>query len=137
MSDHRLKFTYKPEGVDPRVWTVDLLDGIRASEYIAMGNVSGIKGFQELMNGIQNIEPLAIKALLWLLLKKTMSDLSWDSLDFTLGEVEVTDPDEDPPVMRAKLERLAASHSLNEAGEKRLAELVAEGVEAAPEDPKV
>lgn len=136
MSDHRVKFTYSPEGVDPRVWTVDLLDDIRASEYIAMGKVSGIKGFQSLMNGITDIDPLAIKALLWLMLKRTMSTLAWDSLDFTLGEIEITDPDLTPGVLRAKLERLAAQDELNEAGKKRLAELVADGVEAQPEDPK-
>jgi len=136
MSDHKLKFTYSPEGVDPKVWTVDLLDGIRASEYIAMQQKSGIKGFQALMNGIEDIDPLAIKALLWLLLKRTMSTLSWDSLDFTLGEVEITEPDEDPAAMRAKLERMNAADQLNEAGKKRLAELVEQGVEAEPEDPK-
>lgn len=136
MSDHKVKFTYSPEGIDPKVWTVDLLDDIRASEYIAMQKESGIQGFQELMNGISNIDPLAIKALLWLLLKKSMSTLSWESLDFTLGEVEITDPDEKPGVMRAKLERLAAEDALNPAGKKRLAELIAAGVEAEPEDPK-
>ena len=136
MSDLKIKFTYKPEGATPKVWTIDLLDDVKASEYIAARNASGIKGFQELYDGLLATDVLAIKCLLWLLLKKEMSTLSWDALDFSLGEIEVSDPDMTPEQEMAKLIELRKADNLNDLGQKRLAELEAEGVEVEPADPK-
>ena len=137
MSD-AIRFTYKPEGADVRTWTVDPLRGIRASEYIALQKASGIRGVQDLMEGLAATDMLAIKGLLWLLLKRTMATLSWDSLDFTLDEIEI-DSDEEPGEMLRKLEALEAQDTLNEVGETALRRLREQGVVAAPageEDPK-
>lgn len=134
MSDLRLKFTFKPSGADPRSWEVDLVDGVRVSEYIAMQKVSGIDGYDSLIAGITRTDPLALKALLWLLLKRDMSTVPWDTLDFTLGEVEVEDVELEPGALRAKLEALDAAGHLNELGRQKLAELIADGVELPSEE---
>ena len=137
-SDLTFKLTYSPEGIDPKVWVVDLYD-LRTSEYEAMQKRSGIRGISDLLAGLQCADMVALKALIWIMLKKSMSDLSWESLDPTPNEVELTDPDENPGVMRAKLERMNANDELNEVGKKRLKQLIAQGVESEPEpeeDPK-
>ena len=64
MSD-QIKVTYKPEGVEPKVWRVDPSRDIKASEYIAMQKVSGLHGMEDLSEGLARTDVLAIKALLW------------------------------------------------------------------------
>lgn len=140
MSDARFKFTYRPEGVTPKVWEVDMLDGLKASELIAVKKVTGggISGIPELMAGVMTNDPEAYKALLWLMLKREMSTLSWDDLDFTMGEVLVDYVDEmtDEQLM-AKLVAQEAGGVLNDLGARRLAELRESGVTPAGEqDPK-
>lgn len=134
MSDVKIKFTFKPKGAEPRVWEVDLVDDVRASEYIAMQKVSGIGGYSDLLAALTKTDVLGIKALLWLLLKRDMSVVPWDTLDFTLGEVEIEDVEMDPSELRAKLEALDASGDLNEVGQAKLAELVNQGVPLPGED---
>lgn len=137
MSD-QIKVTYKPEGVEPKVWRVDPSRDIKASEYIAMQKVSGLRGMEDLSEGLARTDVLAIKALLWLLLKREMSTLSWDLLDFTLDEVDI-DSDMEPGEVLRRLEALEAQGTLSEAGEAALKRLREQGVEAAPvseEDPK-
>lgn len=137
MSD-QIKVTYKPEGVEPKVWRVDPSRDIKASEYIAMQKVSGLRGMEDLSEGLARADVLAIKALLWLLLKREMSTLSWDLLDFTLDEVDI-DSDMEPGEVLRRLEALEAQGTLSEAGEAALKRLREQGVEAAPvseEDPK-
>jgi hypothetical protein len=133
-----IKVTYKPEGVEPKVWTVDLKRDVRASEYIAMQKVSGLSGMEALGEGLNCSDVIAIKALLWLLLKRDMSTLSWDSLDFTLAEVDI-DTDEEPGELRRKLEALEAQGNLSDAGRRALDRLILSGVPAAvlPEDEQV
>lgn len=137
MSD-AIKVTYKPEGVEPKVWRVDPSRDIKASEYIAMQKISGLRGMEDLSEGLARADVLAIKALLWLLLKREMSTLSWDLLDFTLDEVDL-DSDMEPGEVLRRLEALEAQGTLSEAGEAALKRLREQGVEAAPvseEDPK-
>lgn len=137
MSD-QIKVTYRPEGVEPKVWRVDPSRDIKASEYIAMQKVSGLRGMEDLSEGLARADVLAIKALLWLLLKREMSTLSWDLLDFTLDEVDL-DSDMEPGEVLRRLEALEAQGTLSEAGEAALKRLREQGVEAAPvseEDPK-
>lgn len=140
MSDARFKFTYKPEGTSPRVWEVDLLDGLKASELIAVKKVTagGISGIPELMAGVMQNDPEAYKALLWLLLKRELSTLSWDELDFTMGEIQCDYIDDmtDEELM-AKLAAQEAAGTLNPLGVRRLAELRDAGVTpAGGEGPK-
>jgi hypothetical protein len=125
-----IKVTYKPEGVEPRMWTVDLKRDVRASEYIAMQKVSGLSGMEALGEGLSCSDVVAIKALLWLLLKRDMSTLSWDSLDFTLAEIDI-DTDDEPGELRRKLELLEARGDLSDAGRRALDRLILDGVEAA------
>jgi hypothetical protein len=134
----QIKVTYKPEGVEPKVWRVDPSRDIKASEYIAMQKVSGLRGMEDLSEGLARTDVLALKALLWLLLKREMSTLSWDLLDFTLDEVDL-DSDMEPGEALRRLEALEAQGTLSEAGEAALKRLREQGVEAAPvgeEDPK-
>lgn len=132
MSD-AIKVTYKPEGIDPKMWVIDLQRDVRASEYIAMQKVSGLRGLEALSEGLTCMDMVAVKALLWLLLKREMSTLSWDSLDFTLNEIEL-DSDEEPGELRRKLEALEAQGTLSDAGRRALDQLILQGVEAATLD---
>lgn len=137
MSDARFKLTYKPEGVDPKVWVVDVLDGLKVSELIAVKKVSGIAGVAELMAGIMASDPEAMKALLWLMLKRELSTLSWDSLDFTMGEISIDYVNElSDEQLAAKLVAHEQAGTLNEAGARRLAQLRDAGVVPEVEDPK-
>lgn len=139
MSEARFKVTYKPEGFDePEVWVVDLLENVRASEMIAVKKVCGIASVAELLGGLMQSDLEAMKALLWMLLKRKMSTLSYDSLDFTLSEIEIgyDNDDTDAQLMR-KLVRREADGTLNEAGVRKLAALREAGVEPeGEEDPK-
>lgn len=138
MSDDSLtlKVTYKPEGVEPKVWRIDPKRDVKASEYIAVQKVSGIRGVEPLMEGLAVTDMLATKALLWLLLKREMSTLSWDMLDFTLEEIEISD-DMDPSEVRRRLEALEAQGILTDAGRRELDRLILQGVEAATLDADV
>lgn len=133
MSEARFKVTYQPEGVDPMTWEVDLLDGLKVSELIAVKKASGIAGVAELMSGVMTSDPEALKALLWLLLKRNMSTLSWESLDFTYGELRIDYVDDLTDEQKlARLERLEAEGQLNELGVRQLADLREAGVKANP-----
>jgi hypothetical protein len=93
---------------------------------------------EALGEGLNCSDVIAIKALLWLLLKRDMSTLSWDSLDFTLAEVDI-DTDDEPGELRRKLELLEARGDLSDAGRRALDRLILSGVPAAvlPEDEQV
>lgn len=135
------KFTHKPEGVEPekwRTWEVDP-EKIRASEYIAVKRASGgvIDGPLSLGEGLARVDMEVIKGLLWLLRKRDMSTLSWDSIDFTLDEIDIEqESDETPGQLRARLEDARATGDISEAGQRKLDQLVADGVEPEREDPK-
>lgn len=132
----RFRVTYKPEGIEPKVWTVDPTRDVKASEYIAVQKVSGLRGVEEFMEGLSVADMVAIKALLWLLLKREMSTLSWDTLDFTLDEIEIED-DMDPGELRRRLEALEAQGNLSDAGRYALDRLILQGIEAAVLDEDV
>jgi hypothetical protein len=123
------------------VWDIDIMDGLKASEMIALKKVSGgaIAGVAPLMQGLMDLDGEAMKGLLWLLLKRELSTIPWDGLDFNFGEVTF-DPLEDitPGRLRARLESQAAQGTLNALGQAKLDELVNSGVEAEREvpDPK-
>lgn len=141
MSDARFKVTYSPEGAEPRVWEVDILDGLKASEMIALKKASGgaINGVAPLLNGIQDLDGEALKGLLWLLLKREMSTIPWDGLDFAFGELVIDDVNSmTDGQVRARLEELQRQGNLNAAGKARLDQLIEAGVEAEREesDPK-
>lgn len=141
MSDARFKVTYKPEGATPKVWEIDILDGLKASEMIALKRVSNgsISGVSPLMVGLSELDGEAVKGLLWLLLKREMSTVPWDGLDFNFGEVVIDEIDEstDGQVL-ARLQDLDRNGNLNEIGRVRMSELLAAGVtpEREDDDPK-
>lgn len=138
MSDARFRITYRPEGADPRVWEVDLLDDLRASEMIALKKASGgsISGVAPLMQGVMELDGEALKGIVWLMLKRSMSTVPWDGLDFPFGAVQIDDASGmTPGRKRARLEELRRQGNLNAAGEQALAELVDAGVEAEGEAP--
>jgi hypothetical protein len=137
MSDARFKVTYRPGGDALKEWEVDLLDGVKVSEMIAVKKASGISGLSEFLAGVMSLDPEAMKALVWLLLKRDLSTLSWDELDFPMGAVQVDYADEftDAQLMD-RLARREAEGTLNEAGIARLAELRAAGVKPEGVDPK-
>lgn len=134
MSDVKFKLTFTPTGAEPRTWEVDLVDGVKISELIAMQKVSGIEGYGPLVDGIGRTDPLAIKAVLWLMLKREMSTVPWDTLDFTLGEVQIEDVDMEPGELRAKLESMQRNGALNDLGRQKLQELLDAGVELPGDD---
>ncbi|HEY9495916.1 MAG TPA: hypothetical protein VIR15_13755 [Intrasporangium sp.] len=141
MSDARFKLTYRPEGAKPIVEDIDILDGLKASEVIAVKKATGgaIAGVAEFLSGIMSSDMEAIKALVWIVLKRRMSTVSWDRLDFTLSEVQIDYVDDlTDEQVAAKLVAHEQSGTINELGAKRLAELREAGVVPAvvEEDPK-
>jgi hypothetical protein len=137
MSEARFKVTYKPEGVEPRTWEIDVLDDLKASEMIALKKVSGgaISGVSPLMQGLMDMDGEAWKGLLWLLLKRSLSTVPWDGLDFTFGDLEIDNAfEESEGRLRARLEAMSASGDLNAIGKAKLDDLVARGVEPERED---
>lgn len=145
MSEARFRITYKKEGAEPRTWDVDIMEGLKASEMIALKRVSGgsINGIHALTQGMAELDLEAVKGLLWLLMKRDLSTLAWSALDFTLSDIDIEPLDESSDgQVRARLEDLQADGNLSPAGEKLLERLVADGVEAEreperePEDPK-
>lgn len=90
-----ITFTYRPEGADERSWDLDF-DTMKASEWIAIEKQAGFTSV-ELAQALQKGSFLAIKALLWLLLKRDMSTVPWDSVEFSMSEIDIVD-DEDEPV---------------------------------------
>lgn len=91
-----MKFVYRPDGADPREWDLDF-DTMRASEWISIEKQAGLTS-QEFANALQKGSFLAIKALLWVLMKRQMSTLPWDSLDFSMSEIEISDDEPAEPV---------------------------------------
>jgi hypothetical protein len=137
VSEARFKVTYSPEGAAPKVWEIDIVDGLKASEMIALKRVSGgaISGVSPLMVGLSELDGEAVKGLLWLLLKREMSTVPWDGLDFNFGEVVIDEIDDSTPgQILARLQNLDRQGNLNEIGRTRMAELVAAGVTAERED---
>lgn len=139
MSEARFRITYKPEGAQPRTWDVDVMESIKASEMIALKKASdgAVPSVGVLLNGMADLDMEAIKGLLWLLLKRDLSTVPWDGLDFTLSDIDVEPlTNLTPGQLRAKLEDAKAAGDLSEAGQRHLDKLIADGVEAEREDPK-
>lgn len=137
MSDIKFRVTYHPEGVDDaKSWELDVLDDLKASELIALKKASAgsISGVGPLILGLGDMDAEAIKGIVWIMLKRSMSTLSWEALDFPLGAATIEPMDTlTPGQTRARLEALRAQSNLSPAGEKALQQLVDAGVEPEPE----
>jgi hypothetical protein len=88
-----VRFVYKPEGADVREWDLDF-ESMPASEWILIEKKAGFASGQ-FAEAMKNGSMLATKALLWVLMKRTMSTLSWDALDFSMSEIDLIEDDED------------------------------------------
>lgn len=86
-----MRFVYKPEGADERSWDLDF-EKMKSSEWILIEDKAGFTSV-EFGDAMKRGSMKAAKALLWVLLKRSMSTLSWDSLEFTMAEFDLVDDD--------------------------------------------
>lgn len=89
-----MKFIYRPEGADERTWDVDF-ETMKASEWILIEKQAGLAS-KDFAEALQKGSFLALKALLWILLKRSMSTVPWDSVEFTMAEIDLVDDEDEP-----------------------------------------
>jgi hypothetical protein len=95
-----VRFVYRPEGADERSWDLDF-ETMKASEWISIEQKAGFTAGQ-FGDAIKTGSMLAIKALLWVLMKRSMSTLAWDSLDFSMAEIDIIEDDDADVVTEAE-----------------------------------
>lgn len=85
------------------------------------------------MEKFQAASMLAIHGLLYVLLKRNDPTLRWESVQFTLSEVDIQADDEELADARASLEAKAASEGLSDAEQAALVTLIEQGAELPKE----
>jgi hypothetical protein len=81
-----VKFIYKPEGVEPKVW--DFVPGdIPSDEGEEIEDLTGML-FDEWVEKAQKGSIKAIRALLYILLKREKPELRYANVKFTINEID-------------------------------------------------
>lgn len=124
-----MRFSYKPEGADPREWDFDA-SKLLSPEAEAIERNTGMT-YQEWQDSLRRGSMLAFHGLLYVMLKRSNPTLKWDQVVFSYGEVDFILDEEET---RQTIAALEAQDSLTDSEEEALRELRA-SLDAAPKDP--
>jgi hypothetical protein len=128
-----LKVIYTPEGADPREWDFDpgKMHDVEAIEIEKRTGLTYVEFGERFLKG----SILARKALLFVLMKRTIPTLKWDELQFTISEVEVNFDAEEKAQIVGALQKKASDEGLEPEEKQVLDGFLAEGIEGST-DPK-
>jgi hypothetical protein len=128
-----MKFTYTPEGAQPRSWDYNPLR-LMSPEAEAIERHTGMT-FAEWESKVTAGSMLAIHGLLFVMLKRTHPTLKWDEVQFCLDEVDFEPDEEEKATALAGLQKQLDEGGALSEGEAELYErLKADPSEAAPKD---
>jgi hypothetical protein len=114
-----MKFIYSPEGADVETWDYEP-DKLMSPEAEAIERVTGMT-FGEWKNAVLRDSMRAIRALLWVYLKRTRPTLKFDEVQFSMAEVALEmDDDEKRQIIEAADKMIADGE---EVSDEQLAEL--------------
>jgi hypothetical protein len=125
-----LKVIYTPEGADPREWDFDpgKMHDVEAIEIEKRTGLTYAEFGERFLKG----SILAKKALLFVLMRRSIPTLKWDELQFTVEEVNVEfDADEKTKMVDA-LQKKASDEGLEPEEKQVLDSFLAEGVQPSP-----
>ncbi len=128
-----MKFVYTPEGADPRSWDFDPNKLLNVEAEIIERH-TGLT-FAEVIENMSKGSMLALHGILFVLLKRSDPTLKWDSVQFSLSELDLDLDEDEAQAARAELEAKAlTADGLSKGEQKALDEFVSQGVPAVPKD---
>lgn len=98
-----MKFVYKPEGAEPRSWDFEP-DRILNVEAEVIERKTGFT-YQEWLDKVRGGSMLALHGLLFIFLKREDHKLQWDSVQFTLSELDFEIGDDEAAEVYAALKK--------------------------------
>lgn len=87
-----MKITYSPDGIEPVTWDFQP-DRLLMSEAAAIEKVTGL-GFTEWLTSLGTLSGDSMRALVWVLSKRTDPTLRFSAVDFPVGALAM-EPDDD------------------------------------------
>lgn len=126
-----MKFTYTPEGGEPRSWDFKPRKLLNVESEL-IEDVTGWT-YQEFGEKFMAGSTRAYHALLWILLKRTTPGLKYDAVQFSMDEVDVEPDDEEK---RAMFDLLAEDSDLTDDQRDALREILGDQDTPAAADPK-
>lgn len=128
------RFTYSPEGAEPRSWPYEP-NRMMNAETEAIERKTGM-GFAEWQHKVEAGSTLAIHGLLWVLLKRKDPTLRWEQVEFCMADVALDYDDDEAELIRQSLaETLREGGQLTD-GELELLEVLG-GVPETPDPAEV
>lgn len=116
-----MKFTYTPEGAEPEVWPFKP-NKLMSPEAEAIERVTGMS-FGVWREAIFEESMLAIRALLWIMLKRQNPTLSFDDVQFCIDDVSIDLDDDDKAEAKAMLLEKATRGPLTDEEAEQLEQL--------------
>ena len=127
-----MQFVYKPEGADPKKWDFDS-SKLMNVESEAIERVSKMT-FGEWSVAVTKGSVTALHALLWVMLKREQPTLTYESVQFSLSELDFELSDEESAEALAALETRVADGEELSAQEAALMEALRENAPVADEE---
>lgn len=117
-----MKFVYKPEGAEPRVWDFDPTR-LMSPEVEAVERHTGLT-FHEWIVAVGSGSFLAIHGLLYVMLKRTHPTLKWDEVQFCMADLDFQMDDDEIANIVTTLRAKQDGDGLTEAEAATLKDLV-------------
>ena len=127
------KITYKPEGADPKVWSISF-GKFMSSERIAIEKACG-QPWSEVKGRLGQDDTAVVRAFLFVLLKRDLPTLKIEQVEFCEDDYELDVTPEERAQAIESLSALEERDELDEAMREALAELRADQA-ADPDAPK-
>lgn len=126
-------FVYKPEGAEPKSWEFKP-EKMLSAECIEIEKRTGLD-YSDWLDRFKRANMGAIKAYLYVMLRREVHGLKYDDVSFCLEEVAFEPSPEELSEARARLEEKRDGEGLTDSEASTLAQLVADDVPLpAPKD---
>lgn len=130
-----MRFVYRPDGVEPRSWEFEPAK-MMSPEAEAIERLTKMT-FVQWQSSVQDGSMLAIRALLWVLLKRSNPGIKFESLEFSMGEIDwELGEQERVDVIRVLTAKQDSGEALTLEEAQLLEELTAESDDTGDDDPK-
>lgn len=130
-----MRFVYRPDGVEPRSWEFEPAK-MMSPEAEAIERLTKMT-FVQWQSAVQDGSMLAIRALLWVLLKRSNPGIKFESLEFSMGEIDwELGEQERVDVIRVLTAKQDSGEALTLEEAQLLEELTAESDDTGDDDPK-
>jgi hypothetical protein len=124
-----VRFTYAPEGADPKSW--DFKPGkLMSVEAELIERTTGMT-YAEWLDALGSGSMSAQHALLWVFMKRSNPAIKYDEIQFCADDIQSEPDDDEAQQALDKLRSLAAERALSPIEQQALTELELRGIDSA------